>query len=130
MTLQNRKLPEENAPDNESGPLVRMTMDFLLRMGCSREAAAICVRALSARETGSVCLEITGEPERRVLRESPAVSTVPDLSKPLILNEDGTLLYTRRNFCWEQAPAPSPASATVCARAPKGARAAAIASEQ
>lgn len=79
--------------------LVEMTKDFVKRNGGSQEQADICGRVLERQPEGSVCIEISQD-EANLLEGLPLVSVAPDDSGLFIV--DGSLLYTRRNWKYEQ----------------------------
>lgn len=88
--------------DNENknvSPIVEMTRDFVMRNGGSQEQADICGRVLERQPEGSVCIEIS-ENEAALLKGLPFVSVAPDDNGLFIVH--GTLLYTRRNWKYEQ----------------------------
>ena len=91
------------AYDAERSGIGAMVRDFVLRAsGGDERAAEICARLLGYEESGGVCMPLTPE-EAEILRgKAPLVSEVPDVSGLFVLAADGGLLYTRRNWCYEE----------------------------
>ena len=78
-----------------------MTRDLVLRMGCSDAAAQLCGLAVGTQASGSVCLGPLDEKDCETLRAYPDIISDGGASiAPFILS--GNLLYTRRNWLYEQ----------------------------
>ena len=92
----------EYCADRDRDKKIAMVRDFVLRAsGENREMADIFDRLLDEETAGGVCMKLT-DADINVLRgKEPLVSFAPDISGFFIVSEDSKLLYTRRNWCYE-----------------------------
>lgn len=83
--------------------IAAMTRDFVLRAGGNEETAGICGKLLDGERSGGVCMELTDGETAALRGKTPLISEAPDDSGSFILDVGKRLLYTRRNWRYEDA---------------------------
>ena len=83
--------------------IAAMVRDFILRAGGGERIADICEKMLAEGQKGGVCARLAPEETAALRGKTPLISEAPDASGSLILDVGRDLLYTRRNWHYEDA---------------------------
>ena len=91
--IDDKRMPEQDCDE--------VTRNLMMRMGCSPNTAELCGRAVAVQARGDVCLGPLNDDELVALRNVPGIG-IPGKKQLLPFVLDGNMLYTRRNWQYEQ----------------------------